>query len=346
MIYIVVGLIIILFAYLEAFDRSKKNSRIVFPVLCFVLVFFAGLRYGVGTDWLAYYNFYLETTDRVEIGYAFLNNTFSEFSIHYNIFLLFTNSISIFLIAKFIRNQSPFYILGLRMFYSNLFLYYNFSGMRQALAISITCFRYSYALDKKFIKFLLLVVLASTFHASASVFILIYFLPREKISFLYGIFVLSGFFVFYQFLNLISDFITLYTANNANYYINVIEKSDSLLTLFLIGITVRLVILIVVFAFRKKVFAIKNFRYIFNIYLFGLLIYLSTYMISPDIGVRVSSYFLIFDIIIAGNIIGVVYKATNRVLIVTVFSLLALYRLIGYSKSEGYNYFSIIENAL
>ena len=43
------------------------------------------------------------------------------------------------------------------------------------MAISITCFSYSYALDKKFIKFLLLVVLASTFHASASVFILIYF---------------------------------------------------------------------------------------------------------------------------------------------------------------------------
>ena len=338
MIYLVLVIILIILSYAEAIFKSKQFSNFFLIILSFVLVLFAGLRDKVGTDWDAYFDFYKYSTDKVEIGYATLNNFFSSFSISYNIFLLFINGVSIMFIYKFLEKNTIFKIVSILIFFSNLYLYFNLSGIRQALAISITCFSFTFALNKNPIKFFLLVLLASTFHITAISFLFIYFLPRNNFKVIH-ILIFSIFFILiYFFLSSITDLIALYSLKDANYYINIQEKSESLGQLYIVGIAVRSVILGMIFYNRKNLNQIENFTYIFNIYLFGLAIFISTYMISPDIGVRVSSYFTIFDLIIAGNLIYSMNNLKSRIFIVTIFSIIAIYKIFGYMGSEYYVY--------
>ncbi len=55
-------------------------------------------------------------------------------------------------------------------------------GLRQAIAMSICLFAYEQCKKKHFIKFILLVAIACLFHASALVFILVYFLSKFKLN--------------------------------------------------------------------------------------------------------------------------------------------------------------------
>lgn len=338
MIYVVIGLFIVLFAFIELIENSKLFSVLALIFFSVVLIFFAGLRDGVGTDWKAYYNFYVRTTKDVEFAYASLNNFFSSLGLSYNVFLVITNLISVGLIAGFLYRHSYFYLIGLLLFYSNLYLYYNFSGMRQSLAIAFTCWSYTYVKSRKFLLFLLLVSLATLFHSSAFIFVVVYFIPRSRLTRGFVLSTIIGFIILYQVLDAVSQFLTIYTGNNADYYVNVIEKPDALLNLFMIGILVRSVPLILLVIFWKALSGCDTIIHMLNIYLFGYAIYLSTYMISPDVGVRLSSYFLIFEIAMVGRLIKVLRTSRARFLIMFLFSLISVYRLVGYSQSSYYNY--------
>jgi len=347
MIYVFFGILIVFLTILESQLKSKRFSYISLIYCSFFLILFAGLRDGAGTDWQAYLDFYnYKIEGNVEFGYKFLNNIFSELSIPYNYYLLFINSISIGFIFYFLKKNSINPIIGVLIFYSNLYLYFNFSGIRQAIAISITLYSLNFCINKNFSKFLFLIIIASLFHASAFLFVIAYFIPREKVSFKQIIFFGSSFLILIIFINSIADIITLYTSKAASYYVNVHEKSDSILIFFIIGILIRSVIIIISLFNRKRLFLIPNSRFFFNIYLFGFFFYLATYLVSPDIGTRVASYFLIVEIIIAGNIIHVLSNSLNRLMIVFIFSFIALYKLFGYMSYDGYKYDSIIFNII
>ena len=97
-----------------------------------------------------------------------------------------------------------------------------------------------------------------------------------------------------------------------------------------------------IYFFGKKVLETRNGIYFFNLYLIGFGMYLSTYLISPDIGTRMSSYFLIYEIFLAGNLIVVNQKLTTRLLIVTIFSFQASYKISTYMSIDWYNYHNIL----
>lgn len=70
-------------------------------------------------------------------------------------------------------------------FFATLGTYiFMFTGVRQCLAMSICLFSYKFIKEHKFIPFLLLLVLAFTFHKSAILFIAAYFIYKRKISWL------------------------------------------------------------------------------------------------------------------------------------------------------------------
>lgn len=345
MIYLFIGVIIILLAYIEVIGESRRFSHNSLIGITIVLLLLAGLRDKVGADWDAYLYFYqnIEESDRVEIGYALINNAFSELSIPYNFFLLFVNGISLLLMCLFLEKNSRLPVIGALLFFCDLYLYFNLSGVRQAIAISITCYSITYAINKQFGRFLFAIFIAASFHLTALVFIVAYFLPRWRLNLRHLLFFSVAFFCGFYFLQSISNFITLYTLKDAIFYVEYQEKVDNLLGMYYVGIAKRTVLVgaVLVF-FVRKITLNPNTRYYFNIYLFGLAIYMSTYMISPDIGVRMSSYFTILEIVIVGHLIYASQKITNRLLIVTLFSCMAIYKIFGYMSSEFYIYKSAV----
>lgn len=77
-------------------------------------------------------------------------------------------------------------------FFATLGIYtFMFTGVRQCLAMSICLFSYRFIKKRQFIPFLLLTLLAFTFHKSAILFLVAYFIYTRKINFgsilLYGI---------------------------------------------------------------------------------------------------------------------------------------------------------------
>ncbi len=342
MIYLIICLIIVFFVFFEAIEKSKLSSAFYGAIICIIMVFFAALRNRVGTDWDAYYNFYLFGNEKVEPGYIFFNNLFASFGIHYNFFLLFLNIISLYLFYITLKNYAVFFVISLLLFYSELFLYLNFSGIRQAMAISILIYSIKFCLNRKLLPFLSCVLLAFSFHTTAVIFVFAYFIPKRKFNkkefFLVGILFAMLSTIVFAIANLLEGDL----AYKAKFYLELQENAPNLIQLYIVGILKRSIMLIIVLLFGKKLLETNNGIYFLNLYLVGFGIYLSTYLIAPDIGVRIGSYFLIFEIFLAGNLLLTNQKLTNRLIIVTIFTIQAFYKISTYMADDYYNYKCIL----
>lgn len=342
MIYPILGLFIFILVLFEIFLKNKKLNKLNYYLVLILLIFFAGLRDNVGTDWEAYYSFYKNKVYDVEYGYAFLNNLFSDLKVNYNIFLIILNLLSVILIFKYIKKNSKYVFIGILYFFSNLYLYYNFSGFRQAIAIALTSYSISFLLSNKKSLFVIFVILASTFHLTAIVFLLILIIPRERIKLKYFILVISSFFLLTSiFLNELIEIVSTYTIKNADAYINIYNKSENIISLFVVGLLVRVSTLLAIYFFGRNFLESKNGYFYTNIYIFGFLIFCFFYLLSPDIGTRLSSYFTIMDLILVGNLLFYNKKNSVRLIILLLFSFISFYKLFGYSVNEFFIYKTI-----
>lgn len=109
-----------------------------------------------------------------ELGYTFYNKIFSLISSNYRAFLVIT-SILILLPVYFLFIKEKRYCFLLIVLYINMpcFLMV-FSGLRQAIAISIGILVYFAIEKKKIVLSVLLIVLASSFHISALILCILY----------------------------------------------------------------------------------------------------------------------------------------------------------------------------
>lgn len=341
MVYLIICLILIFLVFAEAVQKSKIISAFYGGIVCLIMVFFASLRNKVGTDWEAYYNSYLFGTDKFEQGYMLLNNLFGALNIHYNLFLFILNSTSLFLFYRSLKDYAVFFVISLLLFYSELFLYLNFSGIRQAMAISVLVFSIRFCLKREFFLFLICVFLAFSFHVTALIFVFAFFIPRRKFN-KKEIFLIGGLFLFLSTIVFsITNLLDGDLAYRAKFYLELQENDPNLTSLYFIGAIKRSIILVMVLIFGKKLLASENGIYFFNLYLIGYGIYLCTYLISPDIGVRAGSYFLIFEIFLAGNLLLYNKNLTTRIIIITIFSFQALYKISTYMSDEYYHYNTI-----
>lgn len=340
--YFILASLLILLSVIEFIDKSTLYKRIALFIGAFAMVLFAGLRYQVGTDWDAYFlNYKLQQWD-TEWGYKYLNLFFSKYlQAPFNLLLITINLVSLYLISKYIKNLSGSYIIALLIFYSDLFMYYNLSGMRQAIATSFTCFALIFAVKKQMKMFLFFIVVACLFHVTSVVFLAVYFLPRKSLSFKNLILISLSFviviFVFNNYIQAID-----YLSKKSEFYIEIQENDDNLLFLFAIGLARRSVIIIVFLLLYDKLKHIPNLIYYFNIYLIGFIIYASLYLVSPDFGVRFSSYYTIVDMILIGNIIYFIKSKPVKAFLFILFVCLSLYKVSVYAGEKTYEYDTIL----
>ena len=172
----------------------------------FVVTAFRG-RY-IGSDTPSYIDYYISTLfvdlnimfeERMENGYKILLKILQHINNDPYTFIIFTAffvclSLGIY-IYKYSSNQS----LAL-LFYTTLGLFtFNLSGARQGIAMAICLFSFKYIVERRLIKFLLVVILAHYFHVSALFFIPAYFVANLKINLKNTafVFIAFGFFVYF-----------------------------------------------------------------------------------------------------------------------------------------------------
>lgn len=161
-------------------NRGKYIQAIPFVLLAI----FASIRYMYGSDYLSYYQKYIyiqngSTLQFDESFYTLLNQICPNFFI----LIALTSIIFIFVIYMMIVNNvdEKYICVGILIFIINPYLMFiNLSAIRQCLAMVCFICAVHFAIKKKIIPYVLLVLLATQFHKSAWLLLPIYFLANGK----------------------------------------------------------------------------------------------------------------------------------------------------------------------
>ena len=211
-LFLVIGWI----AFIKVFIKRKS---VWIPT--FMLSLFAGVRsYDVGTDTINYTYQYNENVgfapyvfdDNVEKGYQIFDATILSFTHNYFWLLFLSAFFIVYSYLRLIKTYSIDYLSSVIIFITLGLYTFIFNGLRQAFALAIMTYSIKYLLEKRLLPYLIICLLASTFHISALIMIPFYFLINLKLKTLYK--VLS---IFIGSLILSSQAISYMAQNNERY---------------------------------------------------------------------------------------------------------------------------------
>lgn len=315
--YIVIFILIAFLAFVTTYFKKRITNNILLFIISVILILFAGTRFEVGYDYFNYEYIYnnikLGINSFIEPFFILVNKISHYIGIEYTGLVFAMAFASISLKTKFISNFSVIPLLSLLLYYSRIFLIYDFGQIRQGLALGIVLFSLPYILNKDIKRFLFIILLASLFHFSAAFFTPIYFINNIKLkrSGILYILLLSCVIAFMDLKPLIINLGSFFLPGG------VIEKllfysvtEDKLGLTF--GILLRVgIIIICITLFWKKIKENNLLKTIFNIYLWGTFFYLCLNSF-PQIGNRGSMYFQQFEIVLFPHLI--LYLSKNRLL--------------------------------
>ena len=197
-LYLIVFLIPTI-GYYTSPNRSRQNNVLFFSIyMCFLALFvgfsdmFGGYDryiYGEIFDNIAdvttmkgdysdslLYNFYSS-----EIGYTFLNVLISFFTENRYIFILIVTLIIYILLFVSIKKYTVNYPLATILFLG-LWFFFTFTYLRQVLGATIVWLGIRYVIERKFWRFMVVVLIGFSMHNSAIIFFPLYFIPQRKFS--------------------------------------------------------------------------------------------------------------------------------------------------------------------
>ena len=178
----IVGLLAVLFAYLNRYKNLKNGLKISFSLI----FLFIALRYKYGNDYMAYfdtffeinkYNFFDFTSNRMELGWQLLCRIFEPFGFFSLILVLAVFNCSVY--YNFIKIYVPenFYWFAVFLYvFTPDFMLISLTAIRQATAALLFIISLKYIINKKIIPYALCVGGASLLHTSAIVLLPLFFL--------------------------------------------------------------------------------------------------------------------------------------------------------------------------
>ncbi|MGN7763271.1 EpsG family protein [Paenibacillus sp. 22594] len=332
--------------------RDKKfKLKLVVVWSGFVLFLYGALRsINVGTDVNGYSLSYLQLQN-ISFKEIFLSNTvISRDPFFYYLLkiltyintdpqfmIVVTTAIVIICLSVFIYKNSVNPLLSFVLFVGLRFYSFTLSGLRQAVAWSIIMLSYNFIKEKKPIKFLILVLIASLFHKSALIFLIAY--PFAKIKRIGSIsFAVPFIFIFNYVTNnslveiaLKLSFFQQYDGQLSNGNNN----SGSTLLLIYIGIYIFSLIL------RKKTNDESQENYqMYNLTLLGIIITMLS--LDYDNFFRIGYYFIFSIVLLLPHTINRIgdEKTRNLVSAIVIILIIAQFIIIGPGAgTENYSFF-------
>jgi hypothetical protein len=149
---------------------NKSISKLFWYISLSIMTLIAGFRNMGGKDFLIYKNHYYGNEEaEFEYGYEILVKLFRFFGLSYEWFVFIVSISCLIIIANFIKKYSPKPNFSLFLYTGGFYIYYNLIATRQLIALSFFLFGINYLINRKDLKFIITVVAASFFHASAIV---------------------------------------------------------------------------------------------------------------------------------------------------------------------------------
>ncbi len=305
--------------------RLPIKEKVGYWFCVIILMFLGAFRAeSIGNDTHEYLRIFQEIAQdptietRYEIGYIYLNYLVSLFSSNPQSILIVTSCIILFSFGRFIWKYSKLPWLSLFIFFTYGFFTFSITAVRQSLAIAILLFSYDYILQGKKLKFILAVLIATTFHTTAIFFVFGYLCrmikPKMRTILLFiGIGIVCVSF-FSTLLGFAFRLFAMYQHYNKGIYFG-----DTRLASVLYVIISSLIIF---FSYniltQKKVvckltgWQLKNNNNLLSLVLFAVMIYIIS--LKLNILDRIAIYYNVFSIILLPNAVYWLRKQ-NKILI-------------------------------
>lgn len=210
--------VIFFISFLAFFTKHKpsaQKNKLFIVVSIVTIILFQGLRkWTVGIDVVTYLYFFEKLSNEsiadfselfssVETGFLYYNKLIALFVSDNQMFLGIVSATIFIPIGYVIYKNSLNFYLSLIVLISFNIYNFTFSGIRQSIAIALTFLSYEFIKKRQWIRFVLLIILASTFHKSAFVFLpayLLYVIKIKKKHFFIIMSLVSFIFIFKSFL--------------------------------------------------------------------------------------------------------------------------------------------------
>lgn len=259
--YIYIGLsLFCLFCMVVENQLGKRiNRKILTVILVLPLFVLSAFRApSIGNDTYNYYKsflmvsreqFFSVSQSRFEIGYIFYMRIVALFGIGYLGFQIITSAFILGSVSNFIYKYSNNIAFSFFIFITSRMYFGSMNLARQYLAMAILLFSINSIKERKLIKFLLLVLLATSMHFTAIFFLIVYPLSKFKFNNRTSLILLSiGIVSAFMFDKLIIVFINL-TGRYAGYLNSVYFNFEDNISIYLILI-INLLFLLIAFITR------------------------------------------------------------------------------------------------
>lgn len=314
---IVFCLIFFVLQYEWSFTRSC--SLIHFYSFCAILILFTGLRYKVGIDTLNYMDNYVYLPDL----YSLIS--FEYDSNGYNYFYLLLCSFAKFLgkdffwlqllqafivnsiVLSFIRKYTKYKYTALLLYVLTVYLHYNIEIMREAIAISFFLLSIKYYINKKWLKYYIVILGCILFHYSALFLLLLPFFSNLRLNKKFFFLALVVWVISCILLPQLTQIMTIFAFNDSmghkvNSYFGEtwLSPSFSFQVLQLFSMSIFPTLLLVISSFFRLKSKLEPFMCMY--------ILLGVLSINIPICLRLSNYFVLIYVVYVTNIIAFVVK--------------------------------------
>lgn len=310
----------------------------ILACLVFTIVF--GLRYNVGIDYANYKEMYdTHEFERLEYIFRGVSELFAANEVHVTIYFALWAFLQIYILMKAFQNEKFIYpALIFTLFAGQYFLLW-MNVIRQDIAACIFIYSIAFIVDKKFLKYLLCIVLACGFHKTAILLLAVYPILRYHKNYFNNIPVQLG-------LLLVSVVIGLKSAGLMDAIDRVLEPIllalgyeeyafggvESSMSEVKIGVsflaTLMIDFMIIAYSKRMKAFyANDRFLCFYDLYYAGIV--LNMLLANSFILQRPVRYFRFFKMIIAAYLLYYLYKnGKSKINVIAFIVLIALFLLL------------------
>lgn len=188
---VIVYLILFFCFSILAIAREKKNQKFVFVVFL-LLTIVATFRPDTMHDYFEYQKYFLGIeNERLEIGFKFiiglLNTEVNDTIFFFALFAI----LSIGFRLWFIQKYASFFFLSIVVYLANVYILHDMIQIRAAIASAALLWSTIYIYQRKFGRFICVVLLATLFHYSSLAILPLYVLNIHKTKWMYFILPLS-----------------------------------------------------------------------------------------------------------------------------------------------------------
>ena len=221
LVYYIILALIVLLAFPLCLYKPAQWKKLVYLGIVFAYLWcLSTFRYGIGFDFDSYINIFNQVKndpnpftlmgEGLEPGFLLLNKLMSLFVpnsvVMYGVYALLTLVPIFWFIYRYCREVwlSTWLYMTLTFFYTTM----NF--IRQGLACSVVVLAYKFLKERKPVPYMLIILLAASFHKTALIMIPVYFLCQLKLTWKLGALYAGVSLVAYMTSGILVDFITDY----------------------------------------------------------------------------------------------------------------------------------------